>query len=258
MRTTRYHLTTTHPGVHFTAAVIADLHDHGYGRIIHILERERPDIILIPGDLTEWLHGDPESTPRPGLELLREASAIAPTFYAFGNHEIGACHRYLRHARRVPEDQRHVPTAWRELIAESGATLLDDAWVTWRNITIGGVGSGLWRHNNAPDLERLAALAEVPGYKLLLCHHPEYYPRYLCTLGLDMIVSGHAHGGQWRIFGRGVYAPDQHLFPRYTSGVHDGCLVISRGTSNTARPIPRFFNPREVVMMAVSNEITKE
>jgi predicted MPP superfamily phosphohydrolase len=66
-----------------------------------------------------------------------------------------------------------------------------------------------------------------------------------------MIVSGHAHGGQWRVFGRGVYAPDQHLFPKYTSGVHEGRLVISRGVANTVSPIPRFFNRREGVVVSV-------
>jgi predicted MPP superfamily phosphohydrolase len=60
-------------------------------------------------------------------------------------------------------------------------------------------------------------------------------------------LSGHAHGGQWRIFGRGVFAPHQGLFPKYTSGLHDEKLLISRGASNNVPLIPRFFNPREVL-----------
>lgn len=251
MRTTRYHLTTHHPNVRFTAAIVADLHDHSYREILPILAREVPDIILIPGDLTEWLRDDPTTALRPGLGLLREAAAIAPTFYSLGNHEIGACHRHIRHAAHIPPQDRAVSPAFREFIAASGATLLDDSWVTWNGITVGGIGSGLWDPRNRPDIERIRAFDACRGYKLLLCHHPEYYPRHLQDTDIDLIVSGHAHGGQWRIFGRGVYAPDQPLFPRYTSGVHDGRLVISRGTANTVRPIPRFFNPREVVLVTV-------
>ena len=89
--------------------------------------------------------------------------------------------------------------------------------------------------------------------KVLICHHPEYYPKYLKDMPIDIIVSGHAHGGQWRFFGRGVFAPGQGLFPKYTSGVYDGRLVVSRGLKKTIIP-PRIFNPREVVIIDVVNE----
>jgi predicted MPP superfamily phosphohydrolase len=96
--------------------------------------------------------------------------------------------------------------------------------------------------------------ASLPGYKLLMSHHPEYYARYLRPYDIDLIVSGHAHGGQWRIFGRGVYAPDQGLFPAYTSGLHEGRLIISRGVANSVPLVPRFFNPCEVVTVTVESE----
>ena len=65
---------------------------------------------------------------------------------------------------------------------------------------------------------------------------------------MDLIVCGHAHGGQWRLFGRGIYAPGQGLFPRYTSGLHGGVCVISRGLSGCTR-IPRIFNPPEIPLI---------
>jgi predicted MPP superfamily phosphohydrolase len=68
---------------------------------------------------------------------------------------------------------------------------------------------------------------------------------------MDLIVCGHAHGGQWRLFGRGVYAPGQGLFPKYTSGVLDGVCVISRGLGNHTR-VPRIFNPPELVLISLS------
>ena len=75
--------------------------------------------------------------------------------------------------------------------------------------------------------------------------------QWLRDYPIDLFVAGHAHGGQWRLFGRGVFAPDQGLFPKYTSGVHEGRLVISRGLSNTVTPIPRLFNSRELVVVEV-------
>ncbi len=255
MRVTRYALTTPKPGISFTCAVVADLHDHPYTRILEILKQEQPDMILIPGDLTESLEEEwqPEIFHRPGLNLLAEAVSIAPTFYAFGNHESGACHRNLRHVKHLEEGRGRVHPSWKEIIRRTGAVLVDEDWVTFRGITIGGLGSGLLNPDRIPVYDWIRIYEKQPGYKLLLCHHPEYFDRYLRPYDIDLVVSGHAHGGQWRIFGRGVYAPDQPLFPKYTSGVHEGRLVISRGVVNTVRPIPRFFNPCEVVIIQIKS-----
>ena len=255
MKTTRYRLPSPIPQVSFKAAIVADLHDRPYGEILPILEREAPDLILIPGDLTEHLtleHGK----SHPGLGLLAKCAAIAPTFYSLGNHEIGGCHGRIYKAKLMGQEAPPyvLPSRWKNAIAESGATLLHESYVTWQGahtgpLVIGGLGSGLLNPDWVPDLGWLDEYVQAPGYKLLLCHHPEYFDRYLRPYDIQMIVSGHAHGGQWRIFGRGVYAPDQHLFPKYTSGVHEGRLVISRGVANTVHPVPRFFNRREVVVV---------
>jgi predicted MPP superfamily phosphohydrolase len=61
------------------------------------------------------------------------------------------------------------------------------------------------------------------------------------------MLSGHAHGGQIRLFNRGLFAPGQGWWPKWTKGVYDHCLVVSTGLSNTASPIPRLFNPTEIV-----------
>ena len=262
MRTTRYHLTTSVPNVRFTAAVVADLHDRDYTTILPILQRERPDLILIPGDLTEELEISFDPSARPGLGILKECAAIAPTFYSLGNHEIGARHSRIYRAKLSREGEFPpfvLDPAWRRIIEESGVTLLDGGYTVWKGassvpVVIGGQGSGLLRPNWIPDLNWLGDFTAEPGYKLLLCHHPEYFDRYLRPFDLDLIVSGHAHGGQWRIFGRGVYAPDQHLFPKYTSGVHENRLVISRGVVNTGPFAPRIFNPCEVLIVTVESK----
>lgn len=242
-----------HPGVHARAAVIADLHDSPYGHILERLQRLRPDLILVPGDLTEDLTLEgvaPDA--RPGLGFLAQAAAIAPTFYAWGNHETGAGHLKLR---RMARDPRLIPPIlpvrphWLEQIRQSGAILLDETYTVFHGLVLGGMRSGLLQPGRVPDCSWLEGFCGTPGYRILLSHHPEYFDRFLRPYPIDLVVSGHAHGGQWRIFGRGVYAPDQGLFPAYTCGVHEGRLVISRGLSNTATPIPRLFNPRELVVI---------
>ena len=134
----------------------------------------------------------------------------------------------------------------------TGAELLCQEHTLWNGIAIGALGSGLMNPAWIPDLSMLEGFAAAPGYRLLLCHHPEYFNRYLRPYPIDLIISGHAHGGQWRVFGRGVYAPDQGLFPKYTAGMHENRLIISRGVANSVAGIPRIFNPFEVVTVEVN------
>lgn len=243
-------LESRHPGIHLRAAVAADLHDLDYTAALAAIRRAQPDIILIPGDLTEDLTKAPDETPpRPGLGLLSACAALAPTFYSLGNHEAAAGHVNLKYLETHPKEIRPVHDEWRERIRQTGAVLLDEDWTQYRGLVIGGLGSGLLRPGRIPDTSWIPGFCAVPGYKLLLCHQPEYFDRFLRDFPIDLFVAGHAHGGQWRIFGRGVYAPDQGLFPKYTGGVHEGRLLISRGVSNTVSPIPRLFNPREVVVI---------
>jgi hypothetical protein len=160
-----------------------------------------------------------------------------------------------------------------QLLQKTGARVLDNAFAVVTpgdaRLVLGGLSSarvseyrrlrseGLdWEEANAltrnlgprtpPRLEWLDAYCREDGYHILLCHHPEYYPRWLREREIELILSGHAHGGQIRLFGRGLYAPGQGLFPKLTSGVTDGRLVVSRGLSN-CRIVPRVFNPTEIV-----------
>ncbi len=238
--------------VSFRATVVADLHDRPYEHLLPLLRDIRPDLILIPGDVCERLN-NPAATSRPGLGLLSACAAIAPTYYSLGNHEIGGCHSKIYRVKFFGGtlDPFVAEPRWLDEIHRSGAHFLNDDFVTHGDLVIGGLGSGLLNPGWRPNLDWLPRFTAAPGYKLLLSHHPEYFDRYLRLRDIDLVVSGHAHGGQWRIFGRGVYAPDQPLFPKYTSGVHEGRLVISRGVVNSARPIPRFFNPCEVVTIEV-------
>ena len=87
-----------------------------------------------------------------------------------------------------------------------------------------------------------------------MCHHPEYYPRYVRQADIDLTVSGHAHGGQICLFGQGLYAPGQWLFPKYTAGFYDGQrLLVSRGLTNSTW-VPRLWNPCELVLLQLLPE----
>ena len=88
---------------------------------------------------------------------------------------------------------------------------------------------------------------------MLLCHHPEYYPKYIKDLPVDLTLSGHAHGGQWRLFGRGAYAPGQGIFPKYTAGVYENRLLVSRGLGNLYI-VPKINNPPEILKIKISSK----
>ncbi len=213
--------------------VAADLHGKNSGNAIELLRGVKPDLILSPGDMFEnaakW--DVEEDFHRRSFHFLKEAVKIAPVYLSLGNHERGMSEENGKKLRRA------------------GITLLDNRFVTLKDgIHLGGLTSHYIGGHDTPDLDFLAEFAALPSLKLLLCHHPEYYPKYIRQTPIDVVISGHAHGGQWRFFDRGVYAPGQGFFPHYTSGVYDNRLCVSRGMANTV-PVPRFFNPRELILL---------
>ncbi len=232
-RLTKYSL-NTNGRVKLKIALISDLHDRPFEDVIETVRNEAPDMIALAGDITN-------NRIDSGYSVLRQAASlcaeIAPTYYSYGNHES---------AYNADDDAE---------IAGTGAVLLDNCYVRRGELVIGGLTSGYTayhrnggeEHIDRPEISWLDGYAAEDGYKILLCHHPEYYPDMLKHLDIDLILSGHAHGGQIRIFGRGLYAPGQGFFPRYTSGVYEKRLVVSRGLSNTGGFVPRLFNPVEVV-----------
>lgn len=218
-------------------AICSDLHDNSYAQALALLTENKPDLIAIPGDIGE----DPNDLNGRGVAFMRACVPIAPTVYSLGNHD-----KYFNsHA------------AMTDRIRESGVILLDDEDVFMHDIWVGGLTSGFRDHKregyfSAAPTPNLRWLDEVfckrEGFKLLLSHHPEYYPAYLRQRDIQLTLSGHAHGGQWQFFGRGVLAPGQGLFAKYTYGIHEERLVISRGMGDHTW-IPRLFNPREIVML---------
>lgn len=237
------------------AALISDTHGRIIDDLAEAAAEAAPDLILVPGDAIENKRpGHPD-----GVRMLARLAAVAPVFFSVGNHE-----------RALSREQT-------DGLAEAGIHCVDLSTerfsVRGTQLCIGGVPSASYENGErcgtslAELLFTPRARAELPqktvdyiaefsaegGAKLLLCHHPEYYRRYLRDCDTGIICAGHAHGGQIRLFGHGLYAPGQGFFPRYTSGVHDGRFVISRGLTNHSFP-PRIFNRPELVILHIYTE----
>lgn len=234
MKITRYESRSPALACRLRVASVADLHDQDGEAVLAALEEIRPDLVAVPGDLV-----DTPARRERGISFLAACAKRYPTFFSLGNHEAKA----------------DLPTLLPKL-AQTGAELLCDRAVSFRGLTVGGLSTG-WQHGQKqhrgttppPNLAFLAQFAALPAPRLLLCHHPEYYPCYIRESSVEWILAGHAHGGQWCFFGHGIFAPGQGLFPRYHAGFYDGRLALSRGLCKTHRYIPRLFNPREILVL---------
>lgn len=250
MKRTLYRLSQGNFQKHVRFALVSDLHSASPEWAINELRKASPDYILFAGDIVEALDGSCDEKNAEAFEIFSASASIAPTFYCTGNHEDGAVRSQSKKWKTSKEKKREYTSENLKNIEASGVTLLLDSYVLKDGIAFGGLASGLICKGNEPNLDFLSSFSKIDAPKVLICHHPEYYEPYIRELPIDLTVSGHAHGGQWRIFGRGVYAPGQGLFPKYTSGVHEGRLVVSRGLKPPF-PIPRFFNTREIVIIDI-------
>ena len=213
-------------------AVASDLHSAPFDDVLE--DFAACDAVLIPGDLVDRHRRD----NRNAYRFLQEVPDIVPVFYSIGNHEWKM--------RRGAEQ-------YMAAVRDSRVTLLDNRYEEFRGILIGGASS---TKTKVPDREFLERFAAEPRFKLLMCHHPEMYRDHIWGSDIDFTVCGHAHGGQIQLFGRGLYAPGQGLFPRLTHGLYDGGkMMVSRGMTNGAKPrIPRINNPCELIILELEPE----
>lgn len=203
------------------AAFVSDLHNGAYDDVLDALHRV--DVILIGGDLVKRY----DDRYDRALSFLKAAPRLAPTFYAVGNHE-----------RKLPSYE-----AYWQLVKQTDAVTLENRWVRFGGVVLGGMSSA---PDGLQDNAVVRNMAEQDGFRLLLCHHPEYYEPYVKPYDIDLTLAGHAHGGQVRLFGQGLFSPGQGLLPKWTSGFYDnGRLFVSRGMTNASR-VPRIGNPCEL------------
>lgn len=225
-------------------AVVTDFHSSDNADdVVAMVTSCAPDAVLMVGDMF-----DDDIANRPTertLSLMRQLSAQYPCYYVSGNHE----------AWTGEMDALYQQTE------EAGVTVLRMSsgvlTVRGQRIALCGVPDPYEMVlSGAPDTEEQLrqALEDVDSadFTVLLAHRPELLAKY-AQFPLDLVVSGHAHGGQVRIPGvlNGLYAPNQGWFPKLAGGAYtqDGTtLIVSRGLAVRTR-LPRIFNRPEVVLV---------
>lgn len=225
-------------------AVVTDFHSSDNADdVVTMVASCAPDAVLMVGDMF-----DDDTANRPTertLSLMRQLSAQYPCYYVSGNHE----------AWTGEMDALYQQTE------EAGVTVLRMSsgvlTVRGQRIALCGVPDPYEMvFSGAPDTEEQLrqALEDVDSadFTVLLAHRPELLAKY-AQFPLDLVVSGHAHGGQVRIPGvlNGLYAPNQGWFPKLAGGAYtqDGTtLIVSRGLAVRTR-LPRIFNRPEVVLV---------
>lgn len=234
----------------FTIVQVSDLHNASFGKdnekLLSLIEAQKPDLIAITGDLLDASRTDVDLS----VSFAEKAAAIAPVYMITGNHE-GALDDW---------------EAIRTRLIEAGVVMLEDTSVVLEREGEEILLSGLEDPAFYPD-EALADLPSTIGetidslsapndrFHLLLSHRPELFERYTDS-SVDLVLSGHAHGGQIRLpFIGGVYAPGQGLFPDYTEGAFNEngtTMIVSRGLGGGAIP-PRVNNRPEVVVVKLKS-----
>ena len=232
----------------FRIAQVSDLHNAELGKdnnkLIEKLNECEPDIIVLTGDLIDSNHTNLEVA----LSFAQQAVKIAPCYFVTGNHEawVGSQYEELKTS-----------------LENAGVTVLQDEAI---ELNYGDECIQLIGLNDPDFSERDSFLSESiletklsqvnisNGFTILLSHRPEYFNVYQ-NKNIDLVLSGHAHGGQFRLpFLGGVIAPNQGLFPKYDAGIYTEngtTMIVSRGIGNSIIPV-RINNRPEIVIIELN------
>ena len=235
----------------YRIAQVSDLHNTQIGedseKLLSMLKDSDPDMIAITGDMIDSRNTNVEIA----LEFAAEAVKIAPCYYVTGNHES-----------RVSEY-----IELKEGLSELGVSILDNKGIAieHENSTIILLGVDDPTFSTDPTLGGDASVIDThikeikwqdDYFMILLSHRPELFQVY-AENGMDLVLSGHAHGGQFRLpFVGGMIAPHQGLFPDYYEGLYtegNTNMIVSRGIGNSIIPV-RFNNRPEIVLIELKSE----
>ncbi|MGL4737627.1 MAG: metallophosphoesterase [Cellulosilyticaceae bacterium] len=233
----------------FKIVQISDLHNKSFGksqgRLLGEIQTLSPDAIFITGDLIDRRRFNLNKAMR----FIQGATQLAPVYYVAGNHEAWSGHY----------------TELRTALLVSGVTLLDDCKITLTRddsqITLLGLSDPDFltsSYQDGTDVSKVSQLLEAwhapVDFQILLSHRPELFFLYTKS-EVDLVFTGHAHGGQFRLPGiGGLFAPDQGFLPQYTNGRHTTdatTMFVSRGLGNSLFPL-RLFNPPEIVCVTLN------
>lgn len=213
---------------------ISDLHNAKFGKnnqkLVDRIRECEPDMIVLTGDLVDSNYTNVDRA----VQFVDEIVKICPVYYVTGNHE------YWLEKSEYDELM--------DGLIGAGVVILDDQVV---EISRGDAKFRLvgLDDKSLTDGTLEALLSDEKEFTVVLAHEPQYLVRY-ASIGVDLVLSGHAHGGQFRLpFVGGIVAPDQGFLPKYTAGEYymNGTeMIVSRGLGNSVIPV-RLFNFPEIV-----------
>lgn len=224
--------------------VLADLHCRRFGekqsRILSIVEKMQPDLVIIPGDLF-----DVDRDYEISFELI-DCLKKYPVYFTSGNHD-----NYLNEIEQL-----------RNRLREKGVCVLENESTNFEKGNSKLEIFGMSDAGRNPGIQDSQTIFTTDAYRILISHRPDFTEFYE-SVPCDLILSGHVHGGQWRIpfLHRGLYAPQQGFLPKYYQGEHNlngSHLIISRGLASGNPFIPRLYNDPEicfVTLMPKENEV---
>ncbi len=249
LEVTHYEIScSSHPELDgFTVVHISDFHNEQFGdhqrTILERIKEQKPDMIAVTGDLIDCRHPNVDVA----MEFMRGAVELAPVYYVPGNHERWISTEYMELCKQMLEAGVHLIVNRQVTIPYNGEEIVCMGVEDPEFYDVIGVDA---------EADIIREKIEMFDYSekdftLLLSHRPELFEVYK-EAGVDVILTGHAHGGQFRLplFG-GLVAPNQGLFPKYDAGLfrEDGTnLIVSRGVGNSIIPI-RLNNPPEIVVV---------
>ncbi len=231
-----------------TIVQLSDLHGASFGEdnaeLIAAVAAQDPDLIFLTGDIQDRYRKTPASYT---AAIGRAMAGIAPTYFVTGNHEWAF------------PDVRELKRS----LKDAGVTVLTNEFVALERD--GGVIflAGIDDPNGFADQKSPEALAEEVkaaadgGFWMLLAHRNNYFEKQYSSLGADLVISGHGHGGLIRLpFTDGLISVERTLFPSYTSGFYQfngRDVFVSRGLGNSG-PSFRLFNRPQLVTLTLEKE----
>ena len=223
---------------------VSDLHNAALPRLLERSAAGAPDCIFLTGDMIDVTTRAADFSV--AMDYIRSLTALAPTYFVTGNHELDNPDYLLFKAQ----------------LQEAGVVVLSNDVVVLEeggsSIALLGVEDFLYFLSNDRYGQILRSMKEtadqVSDFSVLLAHRPEKMDIY-AAVGFDLVFSGHAHGGQIRLpFVGAVSAPGQGLWPKYTEGLYtegETSMIVSRGLGNSSRFSQRLFNRPELVFVTL-------
>lgn len=258
----RYGVTLENASAKVRIVLVSDLHGRSFGkgnsRLIEKIRLQQPDAVFLAGDMID---GDADENDVLSLLSLIEALCeVAPVYFSLGNHEL----EYMQKDALLLDK-----------VASAGATAVNDSYVdvsiAGQAVRIGGtMGHGFYfgrteeKFTSSAEYVFLKEFEDTPLPKICLAHMPDtfIFNGAYKLWDVDLILSGHTHGGLIRVpFVGGLYAPMQGFFPEYDCGHfrlgENMQMVISSGLAGYGI-IPRINNPPEIAVIDIAPKNDQE